>query len=183
MDRNWSKTEVEALRESDLSVLHRHFYQILDRSYFEAIFRNLLKGVSAPVQLSPLGEGIHFRAWRVRVSEGNSLVLRVPQDPRWTPDFPETKHWVNALNRLAQKKIPLIPPFEVMVQAEGVGLLSPYGERDLDNLPLHWTPLEEVLELTENTLKNLGLKINDVFQLAHWQKIPFLMDLSDLHFV
>lgn len=182
MTRKWSKEELGVLRETDVSRLHRHFHSLLDRSYFEAQFRRIMEGRPRSPQMTRLGEGLHFIAYRVRAGEG-SLVLRTPKDSRWEPEDPETKRWMHAMNVLGKARLPLIPPFELLVHDEGVGLLSPYGERDLGKLPAHWLPLSAVIESAEIELQNLGLKVNDEYQLAHWQKIPFLMDLSDLHFV
>ncbi len=163
--------------------LREAFYRSYDRSFLEEQCQTLITGRIDPTSFRRLGEGQHFTAWRASSAlSQDDLVVRIPVKID-TQENPKFRAWQNAMQVIANSRLPLIPPFEFM-QVESIKVLvSPLGNLRYSTLASHWNPIAMRTFELKNHLQSLGLKIDDFVQLAYWRNIPFIYDLSDLQFV
>lgn len=177
-----SEIQATEKRRSDSLALRDAFYRSYDPTYLEKQCQVLLAKKTVPNSLKFLGEGRHFSAWQcASASSQDDLVIRLASSAS-EQDHPEFRALQKAIPLLAKSKPALIPPMEFLRVGRVLALVSPLGALGSPDLASHWRPLEDrVLEL-KNHLQSLGLKIDDVIQIAFWRGIPFVYDLSDLQF-
>ncbi len=168
-------------REHDCRQLYDYFYKSFDCSFIECTVEKIMRkdGYSKGLQL--LGEGRHFAAWKVPSTlTQEQLVIRIPHD--FHSRSIQFRMWQNAIQNIIKLRVPLLPPIEIIRVKNQTAMLSPFGNLNTLNLASHWNPLETHLSELKNYLQCLGLKIDDIIQIAYWRNIPFLYDLSDLQF-
>lgn len=187
------------LREKDGKRLHQAFYQAFDASAAEQALLYIGEqeslGRRSPLGLDELGEGTHFRAYKLRSplgDKGVSVCLKIAK-----PGFVASKgqagmeRWADEVEGLEVKAsknlIPLIPPMTVLrVRARGSlkqdvwGIAMPFGPSDLKAASAHWQPLDALLKELTRGLKEAGYHLDDILQGRCWEGIPFLVDFSDL---
>lgn len=166
------------LRQRDVVRFHEAFYRSFDYGLAVAALRKVASGT---VTLPLLGEGIHFRVFRLDVKEPLSLVLKdakfAEKDARRSS---AVVRWTEAMRSLKGLRLNLIPPFEIVREEERVGLVMPYGEEEWGRVLDHWLPLEPQVAKTLADLNDAGLAIDDQIQGRSWRGVPFICDLSDV---
>jgi len=153
------------------------FFRAFDRSLFEQYMGLPTKVLNADNDL--LGEGAHFTAWRLR---GTALVLKRAKPVFGKADTPQVRTWLAAL----RQAIPvggLLPPLEVLITGDSVGLVMPYGAGQAAAAAPAWLPLTEQLQEFNGKLAAIGLELGDVPQIRVAAGVPFIVDLSDLRTV
>ena len=166
----------------DLKMMKESFAAAADearlRSLFnEKICRNEGKG------LDLLGEGTHFRAFRLRDASGGDLVIKRAL-PHFAggPGSPGRRAWQRALDALRPlvATTPLLAPWLVIEEGDELGLATPYGPEPALVAAARWQPLAEARVALTASLKRAGLEIADQLQLRCRNGVPFVIDLSDL---
>lgn len=148
------------------------------RSLFsEKVCQNNGKG------LDLLGEGSHFRAYRLRGPGGGELVIK-----RALPHFgggrqsPGRQAWLRALRTLKPLlgSTPLLAPWVLLEDGDEIGLVTPFGPEPIAKAAERWLPLDKVRQELGMKLRAAGLEIADQLQLRCLGGVPFVIDLSDL---
>lgn len=169
----------EDLRERDQRQLRELFYRVFDRSRMEALLK--VPDEKLDREAAFLGEGQHFRAWRLRGGHAGEtpLVLKRASPGLGPLGGVERRQWVQAVTRL--KGVGgLVPPFEVL-QIEGhIGIVMPYGDKALVEAAPHWQPMQSRLAELDQDLAARGLTLGDIPQGRSLSGIPFVYDLSDV---
>lgn len=172
-------TFLNATRLRDVDRLKETFYRHFDRSRLEVLLALGDRDLASRADL--LGEGAHFRAWRIRGRSPSTMDIVFKRATagfdRQDPLAP--REWVQAMARLRGAG-GLIPPFEVLETEHGVGIAMPFGDRPFAEAAAHWQPLADRLDELSVALAARGLKLADVPQGRCWSGVPFLYDLSDV---
>lgn len=171
----------EQARTLDAERLRDGFYRAFDRSRIEALMRLSDQALDGKATL--LGEGAHFRAWRLGMA-GGELVLKRATDGLGKPGGLERRRWVRAMSQ-AKGMGGLVPPFEVFdgLDGDGVAIVMPYGAEPLQAAAAHWQPVSDRLEELRRAFAARGLQLMDVPQGRCWNGVPFLYDLSDVSMI
>lgn len=128
-----------------------------------------------------LGEGRHFRSYRLRSRGSLDLVLNLAKPAFGLADGPKVGAWrgyMKALQRLAH---PLLPPLEVLPSGEAAAaFVMPYCEEIIPEKSWDDLGLRALLETFEAELALAGLILDDYWQLRSCQGHPFVTDFSEL---
>jgi hypothetical protein len=178
-----SFAELTELHKIDQQRMEREFYGRFDQSRILQFLENSQHSES---QEEFLGSGTHFKTLGLRHSslfssnkQAMEFVAKIPIDSHFQKDHPDYFRFLEALSHLKRVKDPLIPPFELVFWRQTFAMVMPRGKRD-QNVSRHWQPLDLYIDISQECLLRRGLKIDDHSQVAHWQGVPFLYDLSDL---
>ncbi len=133
--------------------------------------------------LELLGEGTHFRAFRVRGPDGSDLVIK-----RALPTFgggprtPGRQAWLRSLRAAAPLlgATPLLAPWLVLEDGDELGLAMPFGPAPAAAAAPRWQPLDRARADLVAHLAGAGLEIADQLQIRCRDGVPFVIDLSDL---
>ncbi len=163
------------------------FQRAFDRSVAEQLLRQPDEVLDRMHDL--VGEGAHFRTWRLRGEGARSaeLPLVLKRAGLGWGTGPRGRQWRDSVAGLAAAGIPLVPPL-VLLQARGaageagdrIGLVMPFADSDWSAAAAHWQPMAAQMEVALRALQDRGLALGDIPQGGCWQGIPFLYDLSDL---
>jgi hypothetical protein len=168
-------------REDDRRRLAVAFAMAFDRSKVEQVL--FMEDAAIGSRLEVLGQGTHFKAWRLpsRQSGQPDLVLKRALR-EWLP-LPARRPWRAAMSTLGGCG-GLVPPFEVIEDGEEkLAVVMPYGPAPLTAAAAHWQPLAERVVELRTALAAQGLALGDVAQGRSWEGIPFLYDFSDLSMI
>lgn len=170
----------DALRDNDLRRLKELFYRSFDRSRLEALLK--LPDARLDREAAFLGQGTHFRAWRLRPEPPGApcLVLKRAISGLTGPEGLGQRRWADAMRKLKGLGS-LVPPFEVLETDGRIGIVMPYGDQALEKAAPHWLPMQSRLQELDRALAARGLVLQDIPQGRSLGGIPFLYDLSDIY--
>lgn len=165
------------LKEQELTKQRAEIVKEFYRSYDPALIRQCFTNKH---QLGlELGEGRHFRSYRLRGQGTLELAINFAK-----PSFfdSELGSWKSSLKRLGRINHPLLPPFELVedANAEILAYVLPYCEKDLPRSTWPVLGVERWLEDFTRSLSGAGLWLDDYLQLRSCRNHPFVIDYSDL---
>lgn len=164
--------DASGLRKSQRDTLKLEFYQEFDRTLAER-WQGLAEAELGTRGVL-LGTGTHFSAWRF-----GGLVYKRALPGTFRKGAFTLRGWREALEK-AKAVGGLMPPFEVLVQDERVGVVMPFGGDPLALAHPAWHPVATTVKDFEAALARAGLVLDDVVQARCRDGVPFLVDLSDL---
>lgn len=171
--------------------LYEEFYQALDighlMAYLPLVTENRddeFMGLDSKVVL---GRGTHFLSFLLgRDRKEAKLVCSLAHSGGFRSRIKMDQFfnkWFQNMKKLKtlSKGIPLIPPFHVARHSQTWFYITPYGDQTLSQADISPNQIKENLNIMQKQLKNNGLYIpeHEVHLLCR-NKIPFVMDLSDL---
>lgn len=158
------------------SQIVRDFYRAFDLSWMERQIRDLDR---LPPQ--PLGEGRHFRSYRVISGKSLDLALNVAKRSFGEGQSATRRLWCQAIRQLQSLSHPLLPPIEVIpLQDDGIAYVMPYCEQEVPMASLRQEAFRTWLAEWERELEGLGLWMDDYWQLRLCRGHPFVIDFSEL---
>jgi hypothetical protein len=161
------------VRAEEREALKTEFYSQFDRSKAELWLELSDQEMEGKGRL--LGTGSHFRAWAV----GGVVFKRALPDTFGKKGALNLRGWQEALAK-APGVGELMPPFELLVLGEQVGMVMPFGSEPMAMAGKAWFPLADRTLEFERALTQAGLVLDDVPQIRCRAGVPFLVDLSDL---
>jgi len=162
--------------------LQRQFREVFDRSLAEQLLEKFRRNFPKPLPaLTPIGEGRHFRAFRIAGSGPMSLTLNIANDEYMRANAgAKAGAWLKNMDTLRSSALPLIPPFEVIRGEDSLGLVLPYGAQAVSRQEMKSEPLAGQLNELVSGLQKVKLQIDDYLQVHAWEGQPFICDFSDL---
>jgi len=177
---SYSKRMV-ATKELDKKRLREVFFQTYDEGRALDRMTKLAFGSHLP-GLSLIGEGMHFRCWREERTGPMDLVYKVANQ-EFLSEVGNLSSWIAKLAKMPSG-IDLMPPNAmVLINYEGietVGVTMPFGPEPEDLCGAWWLPMTERLAEFKDRARHSGLILGDIPQIRCWNRIPFLIDISDL---
>jgi hypothetical protein len=169
----------EDLRAVDERRLRELFYRSFDLSRVESLLG--LSDARLDREATFLGEGTHFRAWRLRPRAPGepALVLKRAGHHLGKEGSVARRQWTDAMLKVKGTG-GLVPPFELVEAAGRFGIVMPYGDKDLKEASPHWQPVQARLAELDRALSARGLVLQDIPQGRTVGGIPFIYDFSDL---
>ena len=165
---------------ADMDALRVEFYRHYDPSRHLAVGEDILAGKFRRTECF-LGEGRHFRAWKVLVGSDSNQVLTLSNETfvaeRGTGGI---QRWLNNMKTLQSANLLLVPPFAIQQVGTAITLMMPFGNHVQSALNPHWLPLAAHKEQLAKKLLALRLVIDDHLQIKVSGGIPFVCDFSDL---
>jgi hypothetical protein len=154
------------------AALEQEFYRSLDSSAIRS-------GLLSPARFRNweiLGEGRHFQCLKQPGRGGMDLAVLLAKAAFLNAESHSRRAWVQDLKRLQNLQHPLIPPMEVIEDAQFFAYVQPYCEAELKMdavIREAWRDLQE-------SLRTLQLQLDDYPQLRRCQGHPFVIDFSEL---
>lgn len=169
------------LKSQDRLRLQQAFYRGFDHERFASLGRspNDLRGQP---NVCCIGSGSHFRSWQVRTDHGKYVVSIAHSDAETSLTGVAQRRLAACLKKLKLNPLNLIPPFEYWLTDDRLAIVTPMGVSGTNSVARHWLPIDTEVAQLDKGLKTLGLTIDDIIQIANYDGIPFIHDLSDLTF-
>lgn len=127
-----------------------------------------------------VGEGRHFKSYRIRGKGSLDLALNVAKQQFHKNSTVSRREWIGLMRKLKTVIHPLLPPTEVLSEQDDERLLiiQPYCE---ETLSLSEMPaIRPLLQELEKLLASHGLVLDDYWQLRNCRGHPFVIDFSEL---
>lgn len=129
--------------------------------------------------VEPIGEGTHFRSYRMRCGE-DGIVVSLAKPTFRDGLRASQEEWRRRMYVVKGLSAPLIPPLEALWVEDQLALIMPYLPQAEEAALPHWQPLTEHIETLKQRLRQQGLYLADVIQIRCLNGVPFIMDWSDL---
>ncbi|HYX38733.1 MAG TPA: hypothetical protein VE954_36980 [Oligoflexus sp.] len=159
------------LRQSK-AALEQAFYRSLDSS----VIRSGLEHGTALRLWEVLGEGRHFQCFKLPGRGELDLAVLLAKPGFLQADSRQRRAWAADLQRLRSLNHPLVPPMEVMEDAQFFAYVQPCCEAEQNLAGL----IQDALHDLHNSLARIGLELDDYPQLRRCQGHPFVIDFSEL---
>jgi hypothetical protein len=174
------RIDEQAPQLADMQALQREFFRSYDPAKHSALADDILVDKFRRTEFF-LGEGRHFRAWKVLMGPGRYQVLTLSNG------FFESERgsagvlrWLRDMKILQAANLPLVPPFAVLRMGEKISMMMPFGESRQPAVNAHWLPLDQSVKQLVANLEIYRLFLDDEFQIKVCDGVPFVCDFSDL---
>lgn len=176
---------LRTLLQDDMKTIHEAFFGALDLSRCRSQVEDLWGRRAATERgLEFIGEGNAFRSYKCYGSNGGiEFALKVATEGFFKGKTQsEIARWIQRVEKVSAKKIPLIPPLKILrgLSDDHLALVMPYGYDHIEKIGAAWKPLQALICVCLEEIKGLGLRFDDFLQVKVWRDIPFIYDLSDL---
>ncbi len=126
-----------------------------------------------------IGEGSHFRSYRMRSGEDGVVVSLAK------PTFRDglrasQEEWRRRIYVVKGLNAPLIPPIEALWVHDQLAVVMPYMPQAEEAASSAWLPLKNHTQTLQQSLRQQGFFLADVLQIRCLNGVPFLIDWSDL---
>lgn len=126
-----------------------------------------------------LGEGTHFRSYRMRSGE-DGVVVSLAKSTFRNGLRASQEEWRRRIYVVKGLNIPLVPPLEALWVQDQLALIMPYMPQTELAISPAWLPLQNHIETLQQNLRQQSLHLADVIQIRCIDGVPFVMDWSDL---
>lgn len=126
-----------------------------------------------------IGEGTHFRSYRMRGGEDGVVVSLAKANFRDGLRASQ-EEWRRRLYVVKGLNAPLIPPLETLWVHDQLAVVMPYMPQKEDSASPAWLPLKNHTTTLQQKLRQQGFFLADVLQIRCLDGVPFVIDWSDL---
>jgi hypothetical protein len=164
-----------------MQLLQREFYSSYDPSLHSALATAFSAGKFQRTEVL-LGEGRHFRAWKVLVGPGRHQVLTLSNSAFETErGSGGLQRWLRAMKVLQTANLSLVPPLAVVQLGAKISVMMPFGTGKQTPMKVHWQHIDQHIEQLTADLHANRLKLDDHIQIKVSDGVPFVCDFSDLY--
>lgn len=166
------------LKEQELTLQRTAIVKDFYRSFDPSLSQQSLKQTH---QLGlALGEGRHFKSYRLPARGPLALAINLAKASFLDRDPRQKAEWKKSMAKLERLQHPLLPPFQLVEDAENLGYVLPYCESAVPQSEWSRLGLSPWIEDCVASLASAGLWLDDYLQLRACRGHPLLIDYSDL---